>query len=183
MNPTDNKRYKDIYFNAKEEYYYSTPRMDELQEDKFLDFHNINSNKEESYLNGSKIDKELLLESKILDRQNNNLGYYASPKLIECSIQFIQIGEVDTMNERYQAVVEIKAKWYDDEIIENYDPKKHWNPKLFIENASYDKNIEEINYSVSKYYDRTLITETRIAKGTFWERMELRDFPVDIQGF
>ena len=53
-------------------------------------------------------------------------------RIIEVRIEFIQIGEVDTMNEKFQAIVKTKAKWYENSIIAEYDPKEHWNPKLFI---------------------------------------------------
>jgi len=56
-------------------------------------------------------------------------------RIIEVYIEFIQIGEVDTMNEKFQAIVKIKSKWLENEIITDYDPKEYWNPKLFIENA------------------------------------------------
>ncbi len=112
-------------------------------------------------------------------------------KDVACSLQFIQIGEVDTVNERFQTLIEIKAKWQDNNIPDNCLNKiipskdwKEWNPKLFIENASYDKNnVEEITYFAAKFYDMIQVTETRVFKGSLWERMELNDFPFDIQGF
>jgi hypothetical protein len=55
---------------------------------------------------------------------SQNAASFLSPKIVECSIQFVQIGEVDTMNEKYQAIVQIKAKWYEDEEITEYDAKK-----------------------------------------------------------
>ena len=58
-----------------------------------------------------------------------------SLRIIEVQIVFLQIGEVDTMNEKFQAIVKIKSKWLENEIITDYDPKGYWNPKLFIENA------------------------------------------------
>ena len=103
------------------------------------------------------------------------------PRLVEIRIVFIQIGEVDTINEKFQAIVKTKAKWFDTEIITEYDTKKHWNPKLFIENALHEKFKEEISHEVARFFDKTIVTETRISKGTFWERMELNDFPLDIQ--
>lgn len=62
-------------------------------------------------------------------------------RVIECSMQFLQIGEVDTMNERFQAMVLIRSKWNEPDKLTEYDPKKNWNPKLYIENASYEKFI------------------------------------------
>ena len=106
-----------------------------------------------------------------------------SLRIIEVQIVFLQIGEVDTINEKFQAIVKIKSKWYENEILSEYDPREDWNPKLFIENALYDKFQEEISYDLKVCDDKTLITETRISKGVFWERMELPDFPLDIQGY
>lgn len=34
---------------------------------------------------------------------------------------------------------------------------------------------------MSQINEKTVVTETRLAKGTFWERMELNDFPLDVQ--
>ena len=56
-------------------------------------------------------------------------------KLVEVRIEFMSLGEVDTMNEKFQAIVKIKSKWIENENIKDYDPKEYWNPKLFIENA------------------------------------------------
>ena len=38
-------------------------------------------------------------------------------RIIEVYIEFIQIGEVDTMNEKFQAIVKIKSKWIENENI------------------------------------------------------------------
>lgn len=67
------------------------------------------------------------------------------------------IGEIDTLNEKYQADVYFEARWIDninldilnmtkqqrtqllnDSItirLEEYSPVNHWTPQLFIENA------------------------------------------------
>jgi hypothetical protein len=90
-------------------------------------------------------------------------------KLIEVRIEFLTFGEVDTMNEKFQAEVRVRSRWYDDEDIDIYDKTKHWYPKLFIENALHDVK-EEISYQVDKLNDKSIITEIRIAKGSFWER-------------
>lgn len=112
---------------------------------------------------------------------NTDQSSLLSTRIVECSIEFLQIGEVDTMNERYQAIVQTKSKWYENESITEYNPKQHWNPKLFIENASHEKFQEDISYTVTNLSDKTMITEIRLSKGTFWERMELNDFPLDVQ--
>jgi hypothetical protein len=102
---------------------------------------------------------------------------------VKITIEFLRIGEIDTMNEKYNAEIRIDAKWLEkDTTIEKYNPEQHWNPKLFIENASFDKsNVEDINYFAKKINDQIQVTETRNFKGTIWERMEINDFPFDIQ--
>ncbi len=52
-------------------------------------------------------------------------------KLVEVSIEFLSLGEIDTMSERYEAEVRIRSRWYDDEEIDEYDKTRHWYPKLF----------------------------------------------------
>jgi hypothetical protein len=108
-----------------------------------------------------------------LERSLNKLNSVVENKIVWVRIEFENIGEVDTMNEKYQAQVRIKSKWYhidNAEDVSNYDPKKHWYPKLYIENALHDVK-EEISYKVNKLENgRTMITETRVARGSFWER-------------
>lgn len=109
---------------------------------------------EDSYLNKNFCTTYLNMES-----------FSTDLRIIECSIEFLQIGEVDTMNERYQAIVKTKSKWFENEILTEYDPKKNWNPRLYIENALHEKFQEEINYKIVTIDKRTLITEIRISKG------------------
>ena len=86
-------------------------------------------------------------------------------RVIQICVEFLNLGEVDTRNEKFAAIVKIRSRWQEDEEIIDYDAKKHWNPRLFIENAHYDVK-EEISYRVEKYEEkRTLLIETRISKG------------------
>jgi len=122
--------------------------------------------------------------------KTNHLRFNTKLRKVECTIKFLQIGEIDTMNERYQAIVEIVARWHENNIkIIEYDANKYWNPKLYVENILYEKSNETISYQVliqdennnGNNKNRTFIIETRIVKGWFWERMELNDFPLDVQ--
>lgn len=105
-------------------------------------------------------------------------------KIVYIHFEFIQIGEVDIVNEKYNGQIRITSKWYEDELMQEYDPKINWNPKLYIENSVYDKFDQKIEYEIKHVVDnnKTLIIETRLIHGVFWERMELNDFPFDIQG-
>lgn len=89
-----------------------------------------------------------------------------SIKLVEVHIQFCRIGEIDTINEKYQAEISIESKWIEKEAIIEYDPKKHWNPQLHIENA-VSISSEEIDYHVVRDHDSdyNIITEIRYVKG------------------
>lgn len=103
------------------------------------------------------------------------------PVQIQVSIEFLTIGEVDTLNEKFQAEVRITSKWCDNQYDkEEYEKDVDWNPYLFIENSMHDVK-EEFKYKVEKFDNRREITETRIAKGNFWERIELQNFPLDTQ--
>ncbi len=94
-------------------------------------------------------------------------------KKIEVVIEFLKLGEIDTMNEKYQAEFNIESKWIeDDNSIIAYDPKIHWNPQLYIENA-LQLTKENINYEIERQSDGILwVIEKRNVKGVFWERLE-----------
>lgn len=61
-----------------------------------------------------------------------------SPKhVVQTAFEFTRIGEIDTLDEKFQAEVIIESKWKIDPMTEpdilnkgEYDPKKNWNPKL-----------------------------------------------------
>jgi hypothetical protein len=102
-------------------------------------------------------------------------------KVIEVYIEFNKIGEIDTINEKYSDELTIEAKWVHDQHIVSYDAKKHWNPQLTIENA-VQIGKDEVSYTLDESASNfTLVTETRRIKGVFWERLELQNFPIDIQ--
>ena len=100
--------------------------------------------------------------------------YYTNRDLdvryVQVLIQFLRIGEIDTMNEKYHAEIKIESKWVENEDIVEYDPKnyKYWNPKLYIENALEDTK-QQITYDVQLENDKFIVTELRIVKGVFWE--------------
>lgn len=71
---------------------------------------------------------------------------------VQVAFEFVSIGEIDTLNEKFQAEVIIESRWkieiadedLEDLDLENYyDPRKFWNPLLYVENALAVK--EEVN--------------------------------------
>lgn len=83
------------------------------------------------------------------------------------------------MNEQYDAEINFEATWTENQMLNTYDPSIHWNPLLYIENLLSEKK-ETITYTVSHDDgdDRTTVTEHHYLKGSFWERLELHNFPV-----
>lgn len=120
--------------------------------------------------------------------RSRNLGTMAltEKRTVMTAFEVINIGIIDTMNEKYQAEVNIESRWEvfpnqkdNEDVINNYNPEKHWNPKLYIENAVAVK--EEISYDTTIENNRYFITEKRNAKGYFWAHLKLKNFPVDVQ--
>lgn len=96
-----------------------------------------------------------------------------TPRNVEVEINFLKLGEIDTMNDKFTAEVVIVSKWSDfDQSIDVYDPQKHWNPKLFIQNVLNEPK-EVVKYDFEKDTNCLKITETKIVKAQFWERLEL----------
>lgn len=88
---------------------------------------------------------------------------------VEICVEFFRIGEIDTMNERYNAEFNIEAKWIDFNmaITDKYDMKVHWNPQIFIENAL--STVQTVNYDLEKRADGAiLVTERRNIKGLLY---------------
>lgn len=90
-----------------------------------------------------------------------------SSKLVKINVEFLWFGQVDTVNEKFQAIVCIESKWYENTHLTEYSPKTDWNPKLYIENSGFEKMNEDISYHICLEDQRTLITETRISEGKF----------------
>lgn len=103
-----------------------------------------------------------------MPRPNSYIYESDSIKLVEVLIQYCRIGEIDTINEKYQAEICIESKWIEREPISAYDPRKHWNPMLQIENA-LQIGSEQVDYHVVRDRDSdfNIITEIRYVKGLF----------------
>ncbi|CAF0851841.1 unnamed protein product [Brachionus calyciflorus] len=99
---------------------------------------------------------------------------------VHVRVEFARVGEIDTMNEKYQAEINVEAKWASQDNFTTYDPKVNWNPKLYIENAIQEPK-DAARYTVSSEAGATVITEVRNIKGAFWEKLELQNFPFDVQ--
>jgi hypothetical protein len=133
---------------------------------------------------------------------NDEDNHQINPVEVSIRLMFLRIGEIDTLNEKYQAQASIEARWPIEFFqlssdISSEDQKRlmggksitlhkyadsHWHPHIFIENAIGDLK-EQIRYSAKKSKGTTEISicEHRDIKGLFWEKLELQHFPSDVQ--
>lgn len=98
---------------------------------------------------------------------------------------FLRIGEIDTLNEKYNAEILLEASWETSTLsnlqTRSFDPAIDWTPKLELLNGIGQLD-DDVSYTV-RFLKQGLahITEHHKLKGTLWERMELQYFPMDIQ--
>ena len=87
-------------------------------------------------------------------------------RIVSIGIQFDRFGEIDTMNEKYQADIKIVATWEDDKMFDKYNEDIHWNPELSIENIITETK-KTTKYAVEKNYrtNRTKVTQIQNIKG------------------
>ena len=89
-------------------------------------------------------------------------------KLVECRVEFVVVGKVNTIDECFSATIKIRSKWNENEIISKYNPDIHWNPKIYVENSIPEVNFfQEASYKTNIYDRVTEIVETKICKGIF----------------
>ena len=74
-------------------------------------------------------------------------NYLKEPRIVHVSVEFTRLGEIDTMNDNYNAEICIESKWIEKDHIQNYNPEQHWNPQLFIENTLIEPK-EKIKYKI-----------------------------------
>lgn len=98
-------------------------------------------------------------------------------KQVNVSLVFERVGDIDTIKELFFAEITMKVSWQlEQTLVGPYDPSKHWNPKVFIENM-FVKPDQKVQYEVKG----NEIIETQKIKASFWERLEIANFPLDIQ--
>ncbi|CAF0818068.1 unnamed protein product [Didymodactylos carnosus] len=129
----------------------------------------------------------------------------SKPREVSLRVKFIRLGEVNTLQEKFYAEVVIEARW----LYDGQDQlTSAWNPNLFVKNALGDVKQEVASELVTtnpgeSYMDTLLVPtstndshmlqqqqqqqgtyyvcEIRKVVGTFWEKLELNNFPADIQ--
>ena len=66
-------------------------------------------------------------------------------KYVQVFIEFLRIGEMDTMHEKYITEVQIESKWTVKNDMTKYDPIADWNPKSEFRINSTDFFIPQFN--------------------------------------
>jgi hypothetical protein len=131
--------------------------------------------------------KRQIVIQNLIKVANNKLNLYINnenlkkphPVTIEVYLIFLRVGEIDNVKERFQTDAYFEACWEDDSVDPRtgFDPRQHWEPELFLENAVANLK-QDIKYRVERVNGKTKIYECRNIKGVFWERLELWDFPL-----
>jgi hypothetical protein len=83
---------------------------------------------------------------------------------VQVMIEFLRIGQIDNMGEKYDAEINFEATWTENEMITNYDPNVYWNPMIYVENLLI-KHTSAITYSLRQSDEATIITEIHNIKG------------------
>lgn len=125
-------------------------------------------------------------QQQLKSESRKNAICFSQKRCVLVSFEFVSIGEIDMMNERFQAEVIIESKWLisEDKLntsnVESFDPKMHWNPDLYIENAHTNVR-EQKKYVVTKGKNNEyFVTEYRLVTGNFWQRVELENVNITI---
>jgi hypothetical protein len=85
----------------------------------------------------------------------------SSKKIVYLGIEFHRVGQIDMMNEVFQATVNIYASWEVDKIIEEFVESKEWTPSLYIENL-VDEKQKQIQYKIEKIGEKNATKVTQI---------------------
>ncbi|XP_067667672.1 cys-loop ligand-gated ion channel-like [Haliotis asinina] len=112
---------------------------------------------------------------------NNNLRH------VSLKIVFLKISNIDTIKEEYLADIFLSARWREPALdninkkTKKIDWESYFDPKLNIQN-----NIGELKQTTWRELQtesggETYVMERRRIKGKFFEKLELEDFPFDIQ--
>ncbi|CAF0736737.1 unnamed protein product [Adineta steineri] len=116
---------------------------------------------------------------------SNGLPSVKPPREVTIRVKFIRLGEVITLQEKFFAEIVIEARWLYDRSAAS------WNPNLYVKNAIGDikqeitselvDTLDEPIYLDDSTHDVIYVWEIRKVVGTFWEKLELNSFPVDVQ--
>ncbi|XP_063720818.1 gamma-aminobutyric acid receptor subunit beta-1-like isoform X4 [Symsagittifera roscoffensis] len=114
--------------------------------------------------------------------------FQMSPRQVKVKFAFLTVGDVDTKSQRFVTEVLIQAKWVEPKLRGLTDAsqvekiEELWDPKLKIQNLEEIKGGRDEKWHTIKLgeVDPVVVYRRRL-KGSFYENMELKDFPRDVQ--
>ncbi len=86
--------------------------------------------------------------------------------LVKVAFEILCIGEIDTIQETFQANLRIYSSWHADQDFNgDYHPAIHWNPHLYVDNVV--RCNQNVRYEVKFMSDQNhyAITEIREVDG------------------
>ncbi|ESO96799.1 hypothetical protein LOTGIDRAFT_231640 [Lottia gigantea] len=132
------------------------------------------------------------LNEKVALEPKQFLGDRKDKVKVELKCAFLQILNIDTVGQCFEAEVFVQAKWQEPALQKAadlndksmYDPAEHWIPRMTILNANGALAFTRRNFSVQfnqKGYKYPVVRLLWRFKGTFRENLELEHFPFDVQ--
>ncbi|CAF1632962.1 unnamed protein product, partial [Didymodactylos carnosus] len=110
------------------------------------------------------------------------------PIEVEVYVVFNKLTYIDSIEEKYNAEIDIVSSWIDNSIIVHpnqpfvYDKNIHWNPLLVFDNV-IDEPVIKTRYEVKYLPDSktTRVIQYQKLMGTLLESLEVHAFPFDTQ--
>jgi hypothetical protein len=79
------------------------------------------------------------------------------------------------MSDQFDGEASLEIEWVDSNVIDEYDSKKHWNPKVYIYNALGELK-QQITHTIRKTeLGERIICEQQKLKGAYYETLELNN--------
>ncbi|XP_050400315.1 cys-loop ligand-gated ion channel isoform X1 [Patella vulgata] len=123
-----------------------------------------------------------------MDGVSSSVNVTSKVREVFVSLIFLKVGEIDTLQETFEADVYIKVRWREctldhgtNKSLDEASQSEMWNPKIQIQNiigSPRTRLSTEVEFTSQR---EAYIIETRRIKGTFSEHLELHNFPFDVQ--
>ncbi|CAF4946942.1 unnamed protein product, partial [Rotaria socialis] len=109
------------------------------------------------------------------------MPFKTEPRIVNVRVIFMRLGQINTLADQFDGEASLEIEWLDSNVIDEYDLKKHWNPKINIYNALGELK-QQITHTIRKTaLGETIICEQQKLKGAYYETLELNNFPLDVQ--
>lgn len=108
---------------------------------------------------------------------------------VDVRVVFLELHDIETIYEKYTAEIYVESRWRCDknlEMIQDYesissDWQPKWEPKLKVENIITESSPKVWYRIIQVTDDEVYIIQMLRFKGTMYEKLELENYPFDIQ--